>query len=185
MKRLFLAIPIPIPPEFETYYKKLQHALSCDVIKWSEPKNLHLTMQFFGNTHSSRLLKYKKVCQEIIPQHTAFDNSLTRLGVFGSRYAPKIVWMGMSAEEEFKNLKRDLQNGFESCGYKPDRQNFVPHLTLGRITHTQSKPYFQKMIESHRHSPENSFKVNEVFLYESILHKEGPEYKVIEKYELS
>lgn len=184
MIRAFLAIRIQVTEEFLKYYSSLQTALGNDQIKWVEEKNLHLTMQFFGNIPEKPLERYAGACREVVKEIPTFQSSFTHLGVFGSRYAPRVLWMGLENEEAFKALKENLLEALIKKGYRPERQNFVPHLTLGRIKQIQSKNYFQKVIDRHSKAPQMSFEINEVHLYESILHKDGPEYKIIERFNL-
>jgi 2'-5' RNA ligase len=184
MKRTFLAIQIPFNEEFLEYHKNLKTALQKDNIKWVEKDLLHLTIQFFGNIPGHYIKKYIEDCKTVIPTIPSFECAFTELGIFGSKYAPKVLWLGMTAEEELKQMKQQLLQAFIQNGYKPDRQNFVPHLTLGRIKQIQSKQYFQKVMDKYRQSPDFSFTIKKVHLYESILHKEGPEYKTIESFEL-
>ncbi len=184
MKRVFLAIRIPVNPELESYLKSVQNALHKDKIKWVEPQNLHLTLQFFGPIPGQVIQRYTEACKNILRHQQAFDLHLNELGVFGSRYAPRVLWLGLEPENHLKELKQELLEDFIAKGYRPNRQNFVPHLTLARIKEVQSKTYFQKVVNQYRKAPELSFPIQEILLYESILHKEGPEYRVIEKFVL-
>ncbi len=69
-------------------------------------------------------------------------------------------------------------------GFARDRQNFVPHLTLGRIKNLTDKPRFQEVIGK---IPQKAYihkSVTELLLYESILHKDGPKYRVIHSFKI-
>jgi 2'-5' RNA ligase len=64
-------------------------------------------------------------------------------------------------------------------GFEPDRQNIVPHLTLGRIKILHDKQGFQKVVEQLRSIKSKSLICDSFILYESILKIEGPEYKAL------
>jgi 2'-5' RNA ligase len=72
----------------------------------------------------------------------------------------------------------------EQIGWERDRQNFVPHLTIARIKHVPDKKLFQQFIDENRNAFIQEVSVAEFHLYESILLREGPVYKVLETYEL-
>jgi len=63
-----------------------------------------------------------------------------------------------------------------------DRQNFVPHLTLGRIREIKDKKYFQQLMGRFHEVEIQQQHVNGFNLYESQLLREGPAYTVIEHY---
>jgi 2'-5' RNA ligase len=72
-----------------------------------------------------------------------------------------------------------------SIGYEPDRQNLVPHLTLGRIKEITDKKNFQSVVDTFRDLSSGEMPVREFVLYESILKKEGPIYIPLKRFELN
>ena len=68
----------------------------------------------------------------------------------------------------------------EAIGWEHDRQNFVPHLTIGRIKDVPDKHLFQSIIDMHKKTWMQEIQVREFHLYESTLTREGPVYKVLE-----
>ena len=72
----------------------------------------------------------------------------------------------------------------ENIGIINDGQNFVPHITIGRINYISDKKIFNKIIQNYNTPNIQSVETKEILLYESILKKEGPVYNVIEKFKL-
>jgi len=70
-----------------------------------------------------------------------------------------------------------LKHGFES-----DRQNIVPHLTLGRIKFLNDRVLFQKLIDANKAISSPQLIIKECILYESILQREGPRYIALRKF---
>ena len=69
-------------------------------------------------------------------------------------------------------------------GYEPDRQNLVPHLTLGRIKLLKDKKMFQQIIDQNRGISSQEINVDRFSLFESILKKEGPVYQTLQIFSL-
>ena len=78
-----------------------------------------------------------------------------------------------------------MHKKLEIIGFTNDRQNFVPHLTIGRIKkELKHKRSFQRKIDRFKVHYIQDVDVNEVILFESILKPKGPVYKVIESFSL-
>ena len=109
-----------------------------------------------------------------------------RTGIFGSRYAPRVLWLGMhNTPQELYDLEEDTLNTFDNLGYLRDRQNFVPHITLGRIKELCEKQYFQKIVSGIEQKSYIKQEVNEIILFQSILRPEGAVYKEVKKFTIN
>ncbi len=183
MKRLFAAIKLYPDEQFLQVYYSLKQKLKYDKIKWVEPENIHLTLKFFGEIQENRFHDINKALSAVTKNHKPFKLSITRTGIFGSRYKPRIIWFGIDCPE-IKLLGEDVLNTCNRFGFFYDRQNFVPHLTVGRIKNIENKKYFQKIIDQYSEAFLQTLNVMEFVLFESILHPTGPIYKVIERYPL-
>lgn len=179
MKRLFAAIDIPLSDSSIATLHNIQTSLSDDRINWIPTTNMHLTLKFFGNTPGNKIKpivqSLKKACATI----DLFELNTDQLGIFGSKYNPRVLWLGFEKNPVLYQLKQNIASELEHIGYYEDRQNFVPHLTLGRIKQLQHKDFFQKVLDNFRHDFTNKILIKELVLYESILEKNGVVYKVI------
>lgn len=184
-KRLFIALPLPTTPQLQMLIDQLSKQLAHEKINWVKPENLHLTLKFLGTVPTSKIPDITSATSACVNRYRSFILDFNKTGIFGSRYNPKVIWLGTKTPPDIlSSLADDLLNQMDNIGFRRDRQNFVPHLTLGRIRHLSSKPYFQKLINN---IPQLSYlqtKVNEVILYESILYNTGPEYYVVERFNL-
>ena len=90
----------------------------------------------------------------------------------------------MEDNEKIRNLGEDLLNYFHENGYRQDRQNFIPHLTVGRIKKLENKNFFQKQIDKAKEQFLQTFKVSEIILFQSRLTPQGPIYTELGKYNL-
>ena len=87
--------------------------------------------------------------------------------------------------EELLSLEEAVLTAFDGIGYLRDRQNFVPHLTLGRIKDLCEKQYFQKVVQAIEQKSYIRQEVNEIILFQSILRPEGAVYKVVKRWSLA
>jgi len=184
MKRLFAAVKIHPSDEFLKTYNSLKTGLKFCRITWVKPDSIHVTLKFFGETEEKRIPEISRVLKEVASSHKPFASELVNVGIFGSSYNPKVIWFGIGNAEPLKELGIDVLKSVETIGWEHDRQNFVPHLTIGRIKEIPDKHLFQKMIDEHKKTWMQEIQVREFHLYESILQKEGPVYKIVESYKL-
>lgn len=184
MKRLFIAIKIHPSVKYIDTFKQISSSLRHERIKWVEPENMHLTLKFLGETDEKKIPEINLALQQAVAVSVPFSLKISNTGIFGSRYDPKVIWFGIEKHPELEKLAQNIFGGLQLCGWQPDRQNFVPHLTIGRIKELNDKQLFQKTI-SHYHTLEiQEEKVSEVVLYESILKREGPQYIAVSRFML-
>jgi len=182
MKRLFAAIKIQPDSEFLKSYRELKHLLGHEQIKWVEESNFHFTLKFFGKTEERNISSISGVLQQRASVTPSMNLQLSGLGIFGSSYAPKVIWVGIEPYSDPLLLMKNIHADLKSIGFDPDRQNLVPHLTLGRIKLLRDKVIFTRTIDRFKSISSLPMFAGEMILYESILHPGGPEYIILEKY---
>lgn len=187
MKRLFIAIRIPTDDTFLTACQMLHKSSSkLDKTNWIKPENMHITLKFLGETNETKISLIEKKIEKVTQATTPFSLTLDRIGAFGSRYQPRVIWLGSSANHvSMEKLHHELEDEMKSIGFKPDFGNYVTHLTLARIHSIDDKKFFWKQINTYAPLFNFTFKVKEIILLESILHNlHTPEYTVIKQFEL-
>ena len=184
MKRLFAAIKIIPSPNFVSIVRSLTSELRHERIKWVEMHNMHLTLKFFGETEEPRIPAINQALSAATANAASFTLCINRTGIFGSRYDPRVIWFGIDPEPGLQKLAENVIGNLRQAGWEPDRQNFVPHLTIGRIKEIIDKPLFQEVIGHYRDASMQEQPVHELVLYESILKREGPEYITLRKFPL-
>ncbi len=187
MKRLFLAIPMKTTdngfvPLVDGLKRQLAHEKR---INWVNPNNIHLTLKFIGDTPNKDIPKIIEEVGLMLKNHKSFTMNFDRTGIFGSRYAPRVLWLGMqNTPQELYDLEEDTLSVFDKLGYLRDRQNFVPHITLGRIKELCEKQYFQKIVGGIEQKSYIKQDVNDIILFQSFLRPEGAVYKILKKFEI-
>lgn len=182
MKRLFTALKVQPDPEFLLSFQALKDSLKHEKIKWVERHNIHITLKFFGDTPEQQIPEIRRILKQSAWQLSSFEIRLKNLGIFGSAHAPRVIWAGIEPYDELSDLMIRLQENLSRAGFESDRQNLVPHLTLGRIKMLEDKILFKKVLERHQNICSKPFRMEAMILFESILRKEGPEYVVVDRF---
>jgi 2'-5' RNA ligase len=182
MKRLFAAIKIHPSPELIRIYTELQNSLRINNIKWVDVNNIHITLKFFGETEESRISEINNALAEVASQNSSFVINLKNSGIFGSSYNPRVVWFGIEKNPSLEKLAVEVLETMDKTGFEKDRQNFVPHLTVGRIKQVKDRRIFQEVIDKYRTVDVQEEKVDRFLLFESILKPRGPEYRILETF---
>jgi 2'-5' RNA ligase len=172
--RLFIAIFLPV--EILDYLSNIQNRLKKELpakINWVHKKNLHFTLKFLGNVEEKNLNVIKERLKRI--KFSSFKIKLNEIGVFPNENFIRVIWIGLKAKE-----LTDLQKliDYELLDLFPREQEFVAHLTLGRVKNIQDKEKFKKNLKIE--IEEKEFEINEFCLVKSELHREGPKYEILE-----
>ncbi len=184
MKRLFVAVKIVPEKNFMSSLTALRQALQWEKISWVKPGNFHITLKFLGKTPEEKLPDIRKALQEAVSGFSPFSVSVAGTGIFGSSYKPRVIWFGTQENETLKQLGEAVLNALDKAGFPRDRQNFVPHLTIGRIRKMEHKKLFQEAISAHRNDFLQESFVNRIILYESLMKPGGVEYKPVMEFDL-
>ncbi|MBE0557350.1 MAG: RNA 2',3'-cyclic phosphodiesterase, partial [Proteobacteria bacterium] len=140
MKRIFVAVTIDAADPLREYYQKFRNWFKTDRITWVEEENLHITLKFIGDTPEDKIPGIHQALSRVASAYSAFPASIIGAGVFGSSYKPRVLWFGVEdAGRPMEKLGRDIAGALEEAGIEDDRQNFVPHLTIGRIKYIRQR----------------------------------------------
>jgi len=184
MKRLFVAIKVNPDENFLKIYYGIKNLCKYDKINWVKPENIHITLKFFGETAENRIEPIIAELNKISDQHKPFRLNLSDVGIFGSQYKPRVIWFGIEKSTELESLVSKVINKMHNIGFLKDRQNFVPHLTIGRIKYVDNKDRFSNIISNYNESSIQNLLISSFYLFESKLSSSGPTYQIIEELKL-
>ena len=147
-------------------------------------RRIHITLKFLGETKEDRIPEINRVLEEVVANTNGFSFSLQKLELFGSAYDPRVIWVGIEPYTELASAMKIIREKMIILGFVSDRQNLVPHLTLGRIKFLKDKKLFQQIIDQNRGVSSQEISVDNIILFESILKKEGPVYLAFKTFQL-
>lgn len=184
MKRLFVAVDVRLSEPFQVLSAQLKQQLCLDKIVWVDANLHHLTLRFLGQTPESYILPLKQALTKLTAENHAFSLEMNKLGVFGSKHSPQVIWLGFQDFEPFRQLFLQLEPQLSAIGFEPNYGNFVPHLTLGRIKQIQNKKRFWELVTALQPKESQTVCVDSLLLIQSRLTPQGPIYRVLERYPL-
>jgi RNA 2',3'-cyclic 3'-phosphodiesterase len=184
-KRLFFAAHIDVPDLFNMLIPELKQKLGHERISWTRKGQSHITLRFLGDTHVNHIPRLEKAFSDAVSKEDAFEISIEKVKIFGSRYKPTVIWIGAEDGGDMKHLFARVRHELEKIGLPGDRQNFVPHLTLGRIRELTDLNHFQRVLNECADYQAGKNIVSELILYESRLEKTGAVHIPLKKFALN
>ena len=151
-------------------------------VRWAKAENIHLTLRFLGDMESVRIGEIRDGLVGVVLGHEAFRLALSGSGCFPNECRPRVVWTGVDDEAgRLASLQSDIEGLVRALGCEPEKRDYRPHLTLGRVKHGV-KPPQENWLED---PPALAFEVGAVELIESALKPGGAEYRTLYRAALS
>jgi len=149
--RLFVAIELP--EEWKSALGTLQEEMQAKIasepelarvrVRWVKPEGIHLTLKFLGETPVARLESAVAALDSAVPEAPGIELSLSRVGAFSDRRAPRVIWAGIFEKEggarskaqpgRLLQLAERVETWLAAAGFPRERRSFAPHLTLARL----------------------------------------------------
>ncbi len=183
-KRLFFATHINPNPVVLSVLSQLKQQTKFDSISWANPEQMHITLRFFGDTPTGSIQAISKAIKQTLFKESVFHIRLKQLKIFGSKYRPKVLWLGVEDNGMFLYLFQKIKVSLAESGFPDTRQNFVPHLTLGRINHIDQLPRFQAILDKFKDFNAGEYFIDQFVLYESLLFPSGAKHISLECFPL-
>lgn len=172
--RLFVAFDVP--ESFNEYFHLIQKDLK-DFGKLTLVQEFHVTLKFLGDVEEGKIERIKKVLGTI--RFTAIKTKLTRIGLFPNENYVRVVWIGLSNEQEIIDLQKQID--FCLAKFFGNERDFQPHVTLARVKFVHDKKGLAEAINKIKIEP-MEFEIKSFKLKKSTLTPQGPIYEDIEEY---
>ncbi len=188
MNRLFLAAELGIPLIERlvlTQHQITQQASGdADQLRIVAPENLHLTLQFLGETKvevSERIQeRLHKFTQGLFP----FEVVARGIGAFPDHQDPRIIWAGFEEKsaELIGLIQKNVEKELEQLGISPDHREYHPHITLARCRGPITG--LTQNLQNLSNLELGGAYVRDLVLFESELTSTGPRYTVRDRFPL-
>lgn len=154
-------------------------------VKWVQPKNIHLTLQFLGDVGVEVLDEMAGLLSVALSDNPPFAVRLHGLGVFPSPKKPRVVWAGMQAGVfELKAVAEVVHQVTGEFGFQREKRPFRPHVTLGRVREPRESGAISKALEELGEIPVGSCQIDVLHLVASELRPQGPVYTTLDSFPL-
>jgi 2'-5' RNA ligase len=177
--RAFIAIDLE--PEIKESLRSLVRDLRATRadIRWVSGEGMHLTLKFLGPIDETQALAVQEILKDVAAHHHAFPLRVQGTGAFPGETSPRVLWVGFADEPELLALQDDLDTALEAEGFERENRAFTPHLTLGRVKGPGRIAQAMDELLKRREEAFGAMTVRKVALFESLLHPEGAEYRVV------
>ncbi len=177
--RLFIAIDLS--PEARQALAQVQGKLkSAGAVRWTKPQQIHLTLQFLGNTPAAQVEAITHALQRKVSPLSPFTLTLNGVGVFPNLKRPRIIWVGVTGKEDaLKALHRAVISATQTVGFQAEKRPFKPHLTIGRVQKWAKPGDYAAIRQAIQRSPVTEIaacSVDHISLIRSRLTPAGPIY---------
>jgi 2'-5' RNA ligase len=178
--RLFIAIEIS--PDVRAALAALlkEFRALAPQVKWVRPKNIHITLKFLGETHSSKLAALQAALSAIRSSQPVTLH-FRGLGFFPNEKRAKVFWAGMEASPNLPSLAADIDQATHKLGFPLEDRPFTPHLTLARFQPPGLPPKLATAQEAASREF-GSLTAREFHLIESKLKPAGAEYTTLQSF---
>jgi 2'-5' RNA ligase len=116
---------------------------------------------------------------------SAFDVGMVGLGVFPDLRRPRIVWAGVSKEDEpvITTTAEKIVAALEGVG-EPEERDFRAHVTIGRIRSLRNVEALAAFVQKNTQLVFGRVSVGSLKLKSSVLTPSGPIYNDVREYVL-
>jgi len=145
-------------------------------LKWIKKENIHLTLKFLGEIDENNHNKIFELMNHASENAGSLNLSLSELGMFPDEKRPNTIWVGIGGEvEEVRQLAERCDYYLSTIGFEKSKNNFKPHLTIGRIKKITNKKQFISEVNDIKVS-RAAFRVKKLHVVKSELMPAGAVY---------
>lgn len=179
--RTFIAVDLPpdVLNALGQISSQLQEKLPGTPVRWVDFAKMHLTLKFLGDISKENIGMVEKILQSEASKRQVMEIGIGGIGAFPKTRHPRVIWIGVEAPAELKDLRRGIEDGVARLGYNYDKYEFTPHLTLGRISRKASARDVRtvgNVLNDFQVGFIGVARIDAVHLYQSDLLPEGAKY---------
>jgi 2'-5' RNA ligase len=153
------------------------------VLRWVDPGNLHLTLQFLGEQEDAVAIAEHLSSLSEVP---SFDLGWGTPAWLPPRGRPRVFYVSLSqGAADLSRLAEAASRHLSALGLRPEDRPFTPHLTLARVRddfRREARALAREPAAAPAHALASG--VDRVLLIESRLSPGGPDYQVRSRIDL-
>ena len=172
--RIFIGIPCDKQAQRQINELLRQKGKSTLDIRWVPENNRHLTLAFLGNLPRSSVDNLLGLFDETYQHETGFKYLLTRLIRFPGPNG-RIIALANEPDRSLGHLFQITLRFLQNIKLEPDRKEFRPHITLGRLRRAkQVKTKFDQQTDI-------CLDISRIRLYQSTMTESGSIYTALKE----
>jgi RNA 2',3'-cyclic 3'-phosphodiesterase len=189
-RRLFVAVfpPPEVAQQLAEAARAVAQTLSPTAVAWTQPVQIHLTLNFLGSVEQGRLPEIQRAVEQACQRGEPHFLQARGLGCFPGLARPRILWSGLDgAVPVLEGLKRRLDESLARLGCPSDERPFHPHLTIGRVKKLAGNDQrrLAATLPQWRRTEFGLWTVERIELMQSVLLPSGAEYARVQSFPLA
>ena len=172
--RAFVAVEIGRMPELLKFVKALRE-LDSD-LKFVKLDKLHITLKFLGDIDEDLIPEIEDFMKKSVSGKEPFEMTLKGTGAFPNLNRISVVWAGIEGAEPLIDIAEKLDTGLTFMGFRKERREFSPHVTVARVGNTLDTIGLPDTIARFEKTEFGSINVDKIILKKSELTPDGPIY---------
>ncbi|MDR2624629.1 MAG: RNA 2',3'-cyclic phosphodiesterase [Methanobrevibacter sp.] len=153
-------------------------------IKYVPKENLHFTLKFFGDVDRVMISKISELVKETLHDFKPIELYVNGLGTFPNEEHVKVIWIGVSENNDFLNLLNTLDDKFKGLGFKKEK-SYKFHLTIGRMKNSKNKKEVKNVVNECKDFEVGTMKISKLSLKKSELTPSGPIYSDLKTFKFN
>jgi 2'-5' RNA ligase len=114
--------------------RQLDKCLPPNLVRWTRPDQLHLTLRFLGNVAVEQVEALKAALTPASAVTGPLQLALAGLGCFPSPQRPSVIWLGLEGDVQgLARLQARIEGDIGEFGSHSEDRAFKAHLTIGRV----------------------------------------------------
>ncbi len=143
-------------------------------IRWVAPTNYHVTLKFLGWTQPEVIAAVQDRLRPRLEAVPSFEFTTKGAGAFPSVKHARVIWAGVDDPSgHLVEIARLLDGELAELGFKTEKRDYHPHVTLGRVKRTDD---VSRVLDKVTEQIFRKTSVDRVTLFESVIKSSGYEY---------
>ncbi len=179
--RLFVALQLDERTRAALARVRIPESVRGVRVRRVDARNLHLTLSFLGDVDQSAIPGVYRALSAASLGVPGFELRVRGLGAFPARGSPRTLWAGVDPVPPLLALERRLGEALAEVEFRREIRPYHPHVTLARVSGRLRSPPWDAAEASQEFG---RVRVESIWLVESELHRDGPAYRIVERFGL-
>jgi len=153
IKRLFCAIQITPTNALNEAIEQFSTIQDYGLVTWVSPHDLHVTIQFFGNTPNTQVSQLLRALKATATHCNPFEIDINGCGSFWGTKMNSVLWFGVSPNKDLHELYNNMAFNLTQERFPCEGKQFIPHLTFARIRKVNSEKNIERLLEKNKKVP--------------------------------
>jgi RNA 2',3'-cyclic 3'-phosphodiesterase len=175
--RVFVALELPSAVKEAAAAIQRELMESGAAIGWVRGEGMHLTLKFFGEVSPDRLPEIETALAAAAEGTGSVEIKVRGLGAFPNPRSPRVIWAGIHpSDDRLARLQERIDQAVAPLGFPPEKREFRPHLTLGRIKSPRGLDGVMKAMAARHDFSAGECTLDRLHLFQSELKPGGAVY---------